>query len=151
MGRNDVIRIMAVLRGAYPQFYRDISRQEAEDTVNLWAEMFAGDSYPAVAAAVKALIADDRRGYPPHIGAVKKKLREVQRALLSGRDENLAWIRPYVLALADFVTEQEAAEIHAAGLLTWGEAERRGMEFWDWNREYRAAFPVGRIRQEVTI
>ena len=43
MERSDVLRIMAVLRGAYPQFYRDISRQEAEATVNLWTDMFSGD------------------------------------------------------------------------------------------------------------
>lgn len=75
MDRADVLKIMAVLRGAYPQFYRNISRQEAEDTVNLWTDMFSGDSYPIVAAAVKALIESDEKGYPPHIGAVKAKIR----------------------------------------------------------------------------
>lgn len=143
MDRTDVIKIMAVLRGAYPQFYRDISRQEAEDTVNLWAEMFAGDSYPAVAAAVRALIEEDRRGFPPHIGAVKDRLRTVQRALPGGGSGELAWMRPYVLALAGAVTELEAEEIHGAGLVTWGEAQAAGMEFADWARVYWGRFPAG--------
>lgn len=82
MDRTDVLKIMAVLRGAYPQFYRNISKQEAEDTVNLWTEMFSGDSYSLVAAAVKALIESDSKGYPPHIGSVKEKLR-----LITGGDE----------------------------------------------------------------
>lgn len=68
---------MAVLRGAYPQFYRNISRNEAEDTVNLWAEMFFDDPYPVVAAAVKALIASDSKGFPPVIGQVKDRIMKI--------------------------------------------------------------------------
>lgn len=77
MTREDVIKIMSVLRGAYPQFYRDISKQEALDTINLWAEMLRDDSPQMVAAAVKALIASDEKGFPPHIGAVKARLRQI--------------------------------------------------------------------------
>lgn len=77
MERSDVLKLMAVLRGAYPQFYRGISRQEAEDTVNLWAEMFAHDDASLVAAAIKALIASDDKGFPPHIGAVKARIRQI--------------------------------------------------------------------------
>ena len=77
MTREDVIKIMAVLRGAYPQFYRDVSRQEALDTIGLWEALFADDPYPLVDAAVKALIATDAKGFPPHIGAVKEKLRMI--------------------------------------------------------------------------
>lgn len=144
MDRTEVLKIMAVLRGAYPQFYRDISRREAEDTVNLWAEMFSTDSYPEVAAAVKSLIEGDKRGFPPHIGAVKAKLLEVKRALPAGEFDELAWMRPYVLALADSVTEQEAEEIHTEGLLTWGEAREAGNSFERWAQEYWNRFPVSR-------
>lgn len=75
MERSDVLKIMAVLRGAYPQFYRDISRTEAEDTVNLWADMFKADDPALVAAAVKSVIEGDEKGFPPTIGQVKAKLR----------------------------------------------------------------------------
>lgn len=75
MERSDVLKIMAVLRGAYPQFYRDISRAEAEDTVNLWADMFKSDEPALVAAAVKSVIEGDEKGFPPTIGQVKAKLR----------------------------------------------------------------------------
>lgn len=89
MNRTDVLKIMAVLRGAYPQFYRGVSRQEAEDTVSLWAEMFADDDPALVAAAVKALIASDERGFPPHIGAVKNAMRDLVRC--GELDETEAW------------------------------------------------------------
>lgn len=82
MERSDVLKIMAVLRGAYPQFYRDISRAEAEDTVNLWADMFKADEPTLVAAAVKSVIEGDEKGFPPTIGQVKAKLR-----LITGSEE----------------------------------------------------------------
>lgn len=75
MERNDVLKIMAVLRGAYPQFYRGISRAEAEDTVNLWTDMFRADDPALVAAAVKSVIEGDEKGFPPTIGQIRTKLR----------------------------------------------------------------------------
>lgn len=82
MTRDDVIKIMSVLRGAYPRFYRDISKQEAYDTINLWADMFSNDDASIVASAVKSLIDGDDKGFPPTIGQVKAKMR-----LLAGSDE----------------------------------------------------------------
>lgn len=82
MTRDDVIKIMSVLRGAYPYFYRDISKQEAYDTINLWTDMFSNDDASIVAAAVKSLIDGDDKGFPPTIGQVKAKMR-----LLAGSDE----------------------------------------------------------------
>ena len=73
---------MSVLRGAYPHFYRDISKQEAYDTINLWTDMFSNDDASIVAAAVKSLIDGDDKGFPPTIGQVKTKMR-----LLVGSDE----------------------------------------------------------------
>lgn len=82
MTRDDVIKIMSVLRGAYPHFYRDISKQEAYDAINLWTDMFSNDDASIVAAAVKSLIDGDDKGFPPTIGQVKAKMR-----LLVGSDE----------------------------------------------------------------
>lgn len=82
MDRSEVLKIMSVLRGAYPAFYRNIDRKEAEATVGLWEDMFKHDEYALVAAAVKALIETDSKSFPPNIGAVKEKLR-----LITGGDE----------------------------------------------------------------
>ena len=89
MNQTETLKIMAVLRGAYPAFYRDMSRKEAESVVALWAEMFAEDDVAIVAAAVKALIATDDRGFPPHIGAVKAKVRQITQP--SGMTPQEAW------------------------------------------------------------
>lgn len=89
MNQTETLKIMAVLRGAYPAFYRDMSRKEAESVVALWAEMFAEDDVAIVAAAVKALIATDDKGFPPHIGAVKAKVRQITQP--SGMTPQEAW------------------------------------------------------------
>lgn len=77
MTRTETTKILAVLRGAYPAFYRDMGRKEADGVVALWTEMFSEEPYELVAAAVKALIACDEKGFPPHIGAVKARIRQI--------------------------------------------------------------------------
>lgn len=80
---------MAVLRGAYPMFYKGMSQEEAKQTVLLWAEMFADDPYELVILAIKTLIATDVKGFPPHIGAVKEKIRAISEP--KGMTEAEAW------------------------------------------------------------
>lgn len=89
MDRTETMKILSVLRGAYPAFYRDTSRQEAEAIVNLWAEMFREDDYMLVAAAVKSLIVADKKGFPPVIGQVKEYIRKLTAS--EEMTESQAW------------------------------------------------------------
>lgn len=75
MTREDTIKILSVLRGAYPAFYRDITKQEAESTIALWESMFDEEPYELVGAAVKAFISGDGKGFPPAIGQIKERIR----------------------------------------------------------------------------
>ena len=77
MTREDTIKILSVLRGAYPAFYRDITKQEAESTIALWASMFEEEPYELVGAAVKAFISADAKGFPPAIGQIKERIRQI--------------------------------------------------------------------------
>lgn len=77
MTREDTIKILSVLRGAYPAFYRDITKQEAESTIALWESMFDEEPYELVGAAVKAFISGDGKGFPPAIGQIKEKIRQI--------------------------------------------------------------------------
>lgn len=108
MDRAEVLKIMAVLRGNYPLFYRNISREEAEDTVNLWCSRFQNEDYQIVSAAVAALIDSDTGEYPPNIGAVKEKIR-----LITSSDE---------------MTEAEAWGIVAKALRNSGYGSREEFE-----------------------
>lgn len=77
MNQKETIAVLAVLKTAYPQFYRGLSPQELQETVTLWSEMFAAEDFQVVKAAVKAHIATDAKGYPPHIGAIKEAIRKI--------------------------------------------------------------------------
>lgn len=77
MNKKETLSILTILKTAYPSFYRSMPADEVEDIVHLWMDMFADDEGVKVAAAVKALIATDTKGFPPHIGAIKDKLRQI--------------------------------------------------------------------------
>lgn len=77
MTREETLAIMGVLKAAYPNYYRDMKRSEAESVVALWEEMFREDDPQVVALAVKAHIANDKKGFPPHIGAIKDAIVKI--------------------------------------------------------------------------
>ncbi len=79
MTREETVQILSILRKAYPVFYKDISKRESEDIVDLWHMMFEDDDVLLVINAVKAFIATDDKGYPPVIGVIKKKMREISQ------------------------------------------------------------------------
>jgi|AGTN01.1.fsa_nt_gi Loader and inhibitor of phage G40P. len=69
--------IMSILQAAYPQFYKNQTDEERAAALNLWASIFVDDNSSIVTAAVKALIETDEKGFPPHIGAVKARIRQL--------------------------------------------------------------------------
>lgn len=77
MTRQETGIIMNILTTAYPRFYSGQDAPDPRKTMSLWAEMFRDDPVELVAAAVKALIATDEKGFPPHIGAVKAGMRKL--------------------------------------------------------------------------
>lgn len=79
MTRQETGVIMDILATAYPRFYGGNGAPDPRKAVTLWAEMFRDDPVELVAAAVKALIATDERGFPPHIGAVKAMMRRLSK------------------------------------------------------------------------
>lgn len=74
MTYDETLKIFAVLKANYNNFFKDITRQDAEAKVRLWSEMFEDDTYTAVGAAVKAYIATDTSGFPPQVGIIKDYL-----------------------------------------------------------------------------
>lgn len=71
MTRQETGMIMDILAAAYPRFYSGPNTPNKTQTIILWATMFADDPVEVVAMAVKAFIATDKKGFPPHIGAIK--------------------------------------------------------------------------------
>ena len=110
MTREDTIKILAVLRGAYPAFYRDITKQEAESTIALWLSMFDEEPYELVAAAVKAFIAGDGKGFPPAIGQIKERIRQITQT--EEMTEQEAWaLVSKALRNSGYGSEEEFAKL----------------------------------------
>lgn len=77
MTRAETIQILSVLKSAYPAFYRDITKQDAEKAIELWSVMFEEEPAGLVGAAVKAFISGDSKGFPPAIGQIKERIRQI--------------------------------------------------------------------------
>lgn len=89
MNKAEMLAIMISIHVAYPAYYRNVPQADVDMAVSLWTEQFS--EYPAslVTAAVKALIAADEKGFPPHIGAVMAKIRLLTQE--RGTTEQEAW------------------------------------------------------------
>lgn len=79
MNKTEAITILSVLKTAYPAAYRDLTRRDAEAMAELWAAMFREEPVELVALGVKAFIAGDQKGFPPHIGAIKAQVAKLTR------------------------------------------------------------------------
>lgn len=75
MTREETTKILSIIKLAYPNFYKNITKQEAENTVNLYQEMFKNDEANLVIIAVKELI--NTFQYPPSIADIKNKMYQL--------------------------------------------------------------------------
>lgn len=73
MTRDETIKLLAILKAAYPNSYRGMTKDEANGTVNVWATQFASMPAHVVMVAVNKLISTNT--FPPSIGEVKEKIR----------------------------------------------------------------------------
>lgn len=73
MTREEAIKVLAILKAAYPNSYRNMSKEEASGTVMVWQTQFANIPAEMVMAAVNKLISTST--FPPSIAEVKDKIR----------------------------------------------------------------------------
>ena len=78
MDREQTKYLLAVIYVAYPNYYRGAKPQDMSDVVKLWTKMFEEDPMELVMGAVKAFIASDEKGFPPVIGQIKAKIRDIR-------------------------------------------------------------------------
>ncbi len=87
MTRQEALAIMAMLKTAYPSFYKDFSKEELNAAVNLWATMFSEEPIQVVTEAIKVLMCTLK--YPPTIADVKEKIAMITQPLMMTEME--AW------------------------------------------------------------
>ena len=75
MIRDEVVQLLGLLKVAYPNFYKNITKKEAEQTISLYEDMFKNTNQAVVTVAVKELIGTLQ--YPPTIADIKNKIDEI--------------------------------------------------------------------------
>lgn len=75
MTRQEAIKILSVLKAAYPNSYKGMTKDEANGTVNVWATQFVSMPFSVVSIAVNKLISINT--FPPSINEVKEKIRSM--------------------------------------------------------------------------
>ncbi len=74
MTREETIKVLSVIKVAFPNAYRDIKKQEAENTILLWQESFKNEDGSDVMRIVKGWINGSK--FPPVIADIKNELLE---------------------------------------------------------------------------
>lgn len=73
MTREETIKVLAILKAAYPNSYKGMTREEAQGTVSVWAMQFTAFPVEVVLLAINKIIASST--FPPTISEVKEKMR----------------------------------------------------------------------------
>ena len=89
MTREDTVKLLSLLKAAYPHSFKDMTKADAEAMLILWQRMFAGDDPALVSAAVDALISSRTVGYSPTPGEVKEQMQRLRKT--NELDELSAW------------------------------------------------------------
>ena len=90
MTRAETASTLSILVAAYPQFYKNFSKQQMDNVLDLWAEMFADDDVYVVKLALKNLIAK-HSGFPPDIAALKAEIKELVLAANNAPTDEELW------------------------------------------------------------
>ena len=157
MDKPETLKILAILRVAYPNFYRAMDADEYNDTVLLWCDLFKDDPFTLVSAAVKTLFTTDEKGYPPHIGAVKTMMAKLTEPPTLTEMEAWNLVRTKLSAYAtreDFLELPEAIQRavgSASQLCQWAlmDMESLPVIMSNFMRSYRTAVTEQRDRERI--
>lgn len=75
MQKNEAMQVLAILKAAYPNSYRNMTPEDAKATATVWAMQFADISVDVVLLAVNKCISTSQ--FPPAISEVRDKLAAV--------------------------------------------------------------------------
>lgn len=73
MTKAETAQVLAILKAAYPNTFKNLSAEDASATVNVWASQFMNTPVSVVLIAVNKLISTNV--FPPTITEVKGRIR----------------------------------------------------------------------------
>lgn len=110
MNQIETLKLMTVLQTAYPQFYAKKSKEEMDDAVGLYMDMFEDEPAELVAMAVKALIKTRASSWPPSIGEINDKIMQITQP--EEMTEQEAWaLVSKALRNSTYGSEEEFAKL----------------------------------------
>lgn len=117
MTREETIKILAILKAAYPNSYKNMTKEEANGTVTVWSMQFANIPAEMVMLAINRLISTSP--FPPAICEVRDKISRfyweawealnVNQTLKTLTPEQVAMYNK-VLKIADTIRNNEETE-----------------------------------------
>lgn len=72
MTRDEAIKTLSILKAAYPNSYRGMTKDEANGTINIWAAQFVNIPFAVVSIAINKLISTNT--FPPTVSEVKDRI-----------------------------------------------------------------------------
>jgi hypothetical protein len=79
VNKQETMKILAVIKAAYPSSFRDLKAADANAVVELWAVSFAADSFEDVSRAVRHMIDTRTVGYSPTVAEVKEAIKDAKK------------------------------------------------------------------------
>lgn len=76
MTREDTAQILAILKAAFPNSYKNLSKDEAQGIITVWALQFRDVPVDIVLIALHKTISNSL--YPPTVAAIRSKFRMIQ-------------------------------------------------------------------------
>lgn len=75
MNRDEAIKILSILKAAYPNSYKGMTKEEANGTITVWTMQFADIPANIVFIAVNQIIS--KSPFPPAISEVRQKIQSL--------------------------------------------------------------------------
>lgn len=89
MNKEETLKILTVIKVAFPNSYKNLSETDLKATVALWQAQFNDYSLDLVSNAVNSYIASDLSGYSPTIAQIKNIALRLQKG--NGRSDEEIW------------------------------------------------------------
>ncbi len=89
MTREETITILSVIKAAYPQWARGLTKTDADMMITLWSSMLEEHEYKLVQVAIKKIIATNK--FPPSVAEVIEAINYITSGGQSEMTEIEAW------------------------------------------------------------
>lgn len=121
MTREEIVKLLAVLKANYSGALKDMTRQEAEGKINLWITMFADTDKEIMNLAIQKMIATSK--YFPTVAEVRETIAEISTGYIIDGGE--AW-GEVIAAIRNYGQYRETKALESMSEMTRTVVQRMG-------------------------